>query len=192
MTRYEQGFLNKCAEHGLDTGTALGLMEKKAVPLQTAKAVARGLKSGKYTLRPLPRKPGTWGNYGWGTSLKGSRTAVTEWIRSLLSRGGAENLSEPELAKLKTLFAPADPIHEVLKKNRTAPANKYSDRIKALLTLFGENGADRPLRFADDVISAGDVGKATRNIANRSKRELSILGEGNDSAKTLIDALYRG
>ena len=30
MTRYEQGFLTKCAEYGLDAGTAMGLLEKRA------------------------------------------------------------------------------------------------------------------------------------------------------------------
>lgn len=30
MTRYEQGFMNKCAEHGLSTGAAIVLMQKQA------------------------------------------------------------------------------------------------------------------------------------------------------------------
>ncbi len=30
MTRYEQGFMSKCAEYGLDTGTVIGLLEKSA------------------------------------------------------------------------------------------------------------------------------------------------------------------
>jgi hypothetical protein len=31
MTRYEQGFLTKCAEYGLDSGTAMQLMQKQAL-----------------------------------------------------------------------------------------------------------------------------------------------------------------
>ena len=30
MTRYEQGFMNKCAEYGVDAGSAMELMQKQA------------------------------------------------------------------------------------------------------------------------------------------------------------------
>lgn len=33
LTRYEQGFLSKCAEYGLDTETSVALLEKRAALL---------------------------------------------------------------------------------------------------------------------------------------------------------------
>lgn len=199
MTRYEQGFMNKCAEYGVDGRVFL---EKQAIPLQTMKSVASKLLKGKARLHTSQLLGG--GPYGlnlktgWGKSL-GDKHSVTEWIRALISKNGNTGLTQADAKKLKTLFAPADPIQShfdhllSLTGDRPPSANKYSDRIKALLSLYGEGGrVDSPLRFATDIASAKNVGDATRRIAGRSKLEQSVLGSGHDAAKTLIDGLNRG
>ena len=202
---YINGFMNKCAEYGVDGRVFL---EKQAIPLRTMKSVASKLLKGKARLHTSqlpgggPYRGVHYRNYhptGWGENLTGDKNSVTEWIRALVSKNGNTGLTQTDAKKLKTLFAPADPIQsnfdQLLKLTGDRPftANKYSDRIRALLSLYGEGGrADSPLRFATDIASAKSVGDATRRIAGRSKFEQSVLGQGHDAAKTLIDGLNRG
>jgi hypothetical protein len=80
MTRYEQGFMNKCAEHGVDPATAIRLMEKSGATLASYDEVINPLKErlaqlskieGGTTYAPTP---GDW--YGHGGIERGFRDEV--------------------------------------------------------------------------------------------------------------------
>ncbi len=59
MTRYEQGFLTKCAEYGIEPNAAVCLMEKSAVNREAVDMVSRALKNRNKLSRMLVnRHPG--------------------------------------------------------------------------------------------------------------------------------------
>lgn len=67
MTRYEQGFLTKCAEYGVDAGTAIGLLEKTAWSIKTLRptwsAFSNRLRSAGGKVLPTEVKNSAFGRY---------------------------------------------------------------------------------------------------------------------------------
>lgn len=98
MTRYEQGFMNKCAEYGVDGRDVIAILEKKAA-LGGGKAVGKLLARLKnwFTPTTLEHIPGevykglNWGEYGGQTIRKGVDSVrelkKVRWDRILAALG---------------------------------------------------------------------------------------------------------
>ena len=98
MTRYEQGFMCKCAEYGVDGRDVIAILEKKAA-LRGGKAVGKLLARLKnwFTPTTLEHIPGkvykglNWGEYGGQTMRKGVDSVrelkKVRWDRILAALG---------------------------------------------------------------------------------------------------------
>lgn len=75
MTRYEVGFMSKCAEYGLDAGTSVALMEKMAVRVR----LNIGGGSRRVAAKPVARPFSSLANDFFGGSPK-ARAAAREQL----------------------------------------------------------------------------------------------------------------
>ncbi len=178
MTRYEIGFMSKCAEYGLDTGTAIELLEKRSIDLGTAKYIARRLKASK---NPAGLAERLMGMLQMRTGGKAFGFVEPDVQRRVLHRIRGLNPG------MKQYLSGMEGFRRDLASIGTHPDSRRTEEYTKLLADLIDGG---PLRHADSILEASDVGDAMSRVSRGApskfgKREVEI-------AKNLRDALAAG
>ena len=175
MTRYEQGFMSKCAEYNIPAGAAASLMKKTAVDMRTATRVAQRLKTSKNPIGLVERLMGKLQMATGGTEFGFLDPALQKKVLPRL-----RNINPG----MRQYLSGMDTFMRDSAISQNPRAKEYTQLLADML----EGG---PLRHADAILGAGgDVGKAMERVskgapAKFGKREVEI-------AKNLRDALARG
>jgi hypothetical protein len=144
MTRYEQGFMNKCAEYGVDGAELAAYMQKQALSLDAAKNVIARLpgklksffsktRTMSHPVTSISRLPGVYSAPATTEGLETVTKVGPDWGRILAALGITGGT-----AGLATMAgngsSAAAPVAETI-------AHGLSPRAKALLLALGATGA---------------------------------------------------
>lgn len=183
MTRYEKGFMNKCAEYGVD-GRAF--LEKQAIDFDLARRAASKFSSGKWSpdmarklmARILKNPPkGDIGHFGMLSPSVQDRI-----LRQVgeLGRDSGKPAIGSGLAKYLRGLKTTDSANTVL-----SSAGKQRNEFLTLLS----DVAERPKLLSGDVASAESLGQAMNNVKSKIPARWKDM---DGAAERLFDALSRG